>query len=96
MPFRFRQTIRLLPGIRLNLSKTGASLSLGRRGATVNINRHGHKTTVGLPGSGMSYETERTPFGKDSETFLPSDASSKPDKTGGLDLLRRLFGRLPS
>jgi hypothetical protein len=57
MGFRFRRTIRLAPGIRVNLSKSGASLSLGRRGATLNFNGRGTKATVGLPGSGLSYST---------------------------------------
>ena len=59
MGFRFRRSIRLAPGLRLNLSRTGLSASLGRRGATVNLNANGARTTVGLPGSGLSYTTPR-------------------------------------
>jgi hypothetical protein len=55
MGFRFRRSVRLAPGIRINLSKNGASLSLGRRGATLNFSGRGTKATVGLPGSGLSY-----------------------------------------
>jgi hypothetical protein len=55
MGFRFRRSIRLLPGMRINLSKSGPSLSVGRRGATMNFGSKGTKMTVGLPGSGMSY-----------------------------------------
>lgn len=61
MGFRFRQSIRLGKGLRLNLGKRGASLSLGRRGLTYNINSKGGRTTVGLPGSGVSYSTSRRP-----------------------------------
>jgi hypothetical protein len=57
MGFRFRRSLRLAPGIRINLSKTGASLSLGRRGATMNFSRRGTKATVGVPGTGISYST---------------------------------------
>lgn len=32
----FRKSIKILPGVRLNLSKSGVSASLGPRGATVN------------------------------------------------------------
>jgi hypothetical protein len=35
-------------------------LSLGKPGLTVNLNREGHKTTVGLPGSGLSYQISHT------------------------------------
>jgi hypothetical protein len=35
MPFRFRRSIRIAPGIRLNIGKCGLSTSLGGRGAHV-------------------------------------------------------------
>jgi hypothetical protein len=52
MGFRFRRSLRLAPGIRINLSKSGSSLSLGRRGATLHFSKRGTRTTVGLPGAG--------------------------------------------
>jgi hypothetical protein len=65
MGFRFRRSIRLVPGVRVNISKTGTSLSAGRRGATLNFSDRGTKATVGLPGSGLSYSTmlSRSPRG---------------------------------
>jgi hypothetical protein len=56
---RFRRSIRLAPGMRINLSKSLPSLSFGRSGATLNTNAHGIRTTVGVPGSGLSYSTNR-------------------------------------
>lgn len=53
--FRFRKGIKLFPGIRLNISKSGVSTSIGKKGATVNLSSKGTRGTVGLPGSGMSY-----------------------------------------
>lgn len=55
MGFRFQKRITLFPGVRLNLSKSGASVSVGPRGASVNIGKRGVFGTVGLPGSGLSY-----------------------------------------
>lgn len=55
MGLRFRQIFRVLPGLRLNLSKSGISTSLGVRGATVNLSRKGIRGTAGIPGSGVSY-----------------------------------------
>ncbi|HEX7775584.1 MAG TPA: DUF4236 domain-containing protein [Parvibaculum sp.] len=60
MGFRFRKSLSILPGVKINLSKTGGSLSLGGRGASVNLGRKGVKTTVGLPGSGMSYSEQES------------------------------------
>jgi transcription elongation factor len=54
MSFRFRRRIRLLPGVSLNLRRRGASVSLGVRSAHVTVGRQ-TRTTVGLPGSGISY-----------------------------------------
>jgi hypothetical protein len=55
MGFRFRRSIKLLPGVRINLSKSGVSTSVGVPGATINFSDKGTRTTVGIPGSGMSY-----------------------------------------
>lgn len=63
MGFRFRKTIKLLPGLRLNLSKSGVSASVGKAGATVNVSDKGVRGTVGLPGTGISY-TERLATGE--------------------------------
>ncbi|HWA68644.1 MAG TPA: DUF4236 domain-containing protein [Rhizomicrobium sp.] len=52
---RFQKRISLLPGLRINLSKSGASASLGPRGADVNIGPHGVTTNAGIPGTGLSY-----------------------------------------
>ena len=40
--FRFRKTISVLPGVKINLSKTGVSTSVGGKGATLNVG-HGKK-----------------------------------------------------
>jgi hypothetical protein len=55
--FRFRKTFSILPGVRINLSKTGVSSSLGGHGATVNVGKNGPTVTLGVPGTGLSYRT---------------------------------------
>ena len=55
MGFRFRKSIKILPGVRLNFSKSGVSTSIGVPGATVNLSKKGTRTTVGVPGTGISY-----------------------------------------
>lgn len=55
MGLRFRKSIRLAPGLRLNLSGNRASATPGRPGASVNIGRRGVHGTAGLPGTGLSY-----------------------------------------
>jgi hypothetical protein len=56
MGLRYQKKIRILPGIYLNLSKSGLSVSAGGHGATVNMGTSGRKTaTIGVPGTGLSY-----------------------------------------
>ncbi len=55
MPLRFRRSLSLFPGARLNFSKSGVSVSLGRPGATFNFGPRGSSATFGLPGTGLSY-----------------------------------------
>ncbi len=55
MGFRFRKSIKILPGVKINLSAGSVSTSIGVRGATVNVGKRGTRATVGLPGSGISY-----------------------------------------
>ena len=57
MGFRFRKIISVIPGVKVNLSKSGASTSIGGHGATVNVGTSGKRTlTLGVPGTGMSYQ----------------------------------------
>lgn len=61
MGIRFRKSIKVLPGVRLNLSRSGVSASIGKPGATVNVGgRRGPRATIGIPGSGLSV-SERLP-----------------------------------
>lgn len=73
MGLRFRRSMTLIPGVRLNFGKTGMSVSTGVRGfrQTYNLNTGKKTTTVGLPGTGIYYTT--TDGGKKKE--------SKPQNT---------------
>jgi tetratricopeptide (TPR) repeat protein len=57
MGFRYSKSIKIVPGVRLNLSKSGLSTSIGRRGATVNIGHGRVKSTIAIPRTGLSYST---------------------------------------
>lgn len=54
MAIRFRKTIKILPGVKINVGKTGISTSVGVRGAHVTVGQRGTHATVGIPGSGLS------------------------------------------
>lgn len=61
MSFRFRRSIKLTKGVRLNVSKRGVGLSVGRRGLRHSIHSSGRRTsTIGAPGTGLSYSKTST------------------------------------
>ena len=53
MSLRFRRSIRIAPGVRLNLGLHGAGVSIGPRGFHVGMNRRGMYTSAGIPGTGL-------------------------------------------
>jgi hypothetical protein len=55
MGWRYHKSVRLFPGVRVNLSKSGPSVSVGVPGFHENFGPHGTRTTVSLPGTGLSY-----------------------------------------
>ena len=57
MGWRFSRRIRVLPGVRLNLSKSGISTSIAGRGAWVTFGKRGTSTSLGIPGTGIRYTT---------------------------------------
>lgn len=60
MGLRYRKSITLLPGVRLNIGTTGVSISTGVRGFRKTFHSSGRVTTsVGLPGTGLSYVTSK-------------------------------------
>lgn len=61
MGLRFRRSFRVLPGWRVNLSKSGLSSSFGRRGAWFTVGPRGTRETLGIPGTGISYTTTQAP-----------------------------------
>ncbi len=55
MGFRYRKSIRLGSGVRLNLSKRGVGISFGVKGFRVSSGPTGGRVTVSIPGTGLSY-----------------------------------------
>ena len=54
MPLRFRRTIKIAPGVKLNLSKGGVSTTVGTKNLHFNFGKRGVKRTVSIPGTGLS------------------------------------------
>lgn len=59
MGWRFRKSVKILPGVRLNFGKKGfTSASVGGKYAKTNISKKGTYNTYSLPGTGLSYRTK--------------------------------------
>jgi len=52
---RIRKSLKVLPGLRINFSKTGTSLSIGPQGARINTGPRGTFLNLDLPGTGIAY-----------------------------------------
>ncbi|MFO7916001.1 MAG: DUF4236 domain-containing protein [Candidatus Krumholzibacteriales bacterium] len=94
MSFRFIRRKNILPGIRLNLSKSGGSFSLGPRGAKLTVGTSGVRKTLGMPGTGLYY-TETGSSGKKKKGGRKSrpepPAPAPPENRLDLGFFKRLF-----
>lgn len=55
MGLRFRKSMKIMPGVRINLSASGVSTTLGPKGATVSVGKRGIYANVSVPGTGLSF-----------------------------------------
>lgn len=58
MGWRFRKSFTVIPGVRLNLSKSGLSASIGGGPFTLNVGPRGLMSTASVPGTGISYRKQ--------------------------------------
>ena len=55
MGWRFRHSFKVIPGVRLNLSKSGLSVSVGGAPLTLSVGPRGVYGTASVPGTGISF-----------------------------------------
>lgn len=58
MALRFRRSVKIVPGVRVNFGKRGVSVSAGVRGATITAGKHGVYGNAGIPGTGLSFRSK--------------------------------------
>lgn len=71
MGWRYHRSVRLLPGLRLNLGMRGMSLTAGIPGLSVNVGPRGVYRNLGLPGSGFSNRTRLDKPSREPRETLP-------------------------
>lgn len=59
MGLRFRKSIKIAPGVKLNIGKKSVGLSLGNKYGGLSVNsRTGAQVRVSAPGTGLSYTSK--------------------------------------
>lgn len=53
MGWRYRKYIKIAPGVKLNISKSGVSTTIGGKGASVNIGKNGAYLNTSISGTGL-------------------------------------------
>lgn len=81
MGLRFRKSIKLAPGVRMNISGSGVSWTLGPRGASIGIGKRGTYLNSGIPGTGF-YSRERIDGGQQSRPAANAKAVAMAASVG--------------
>lgn len=86
--FRFKKSIKLAPGLKLNLNKKSTSLTFGGKGFHHTISSNGtNTTTVGIPGTGVSYtDTQRTFSPEYPYKSYENDTENRKHSTGDIGM----------
>ncbi|MBY5229321.1 MULTISPECIES: DUF4236 domain-containing protein [Bacillus cereus group] len=56
MGFKFRKSIKVAPGVKVNVTHKGIGVSAGVKGAHISTGPSGSRITTSIPGTGISYE----------------------------------------
>ena len=87
MGLRFRRSIKIAPGVRVNLNKKSASVTFGPKGLKHTVSTTGKShTTVGVPGTGLSYTTS-----SDQPARVPADQRPTSPKSKAVVLPLCIF-----
>lgn len=82
MGLRFRKSFKVAPGVKVNLNKKSTSVTFGGKGVHHTVSSSGKKTTtVGIPGTGISY----------SETSGTEKSSKSTEQTEPVKTKKKLF-----
>jgi len=91
---RFRKSIRVAKGVRLNLSKSGIGMSAGTKGFRVGVGPKGVYRSVGIPGTGL-YSVDYVGSGKRSKK-MPTAAAAASPLPAPKTLASQLFAEMPT
>ena len=91
MGLRYRKSVKICKGVRVNFSKTGVSYTVGAKGASISFGRNGTYLNTGIPGTGI-YARERIDGG--SESDHTSLAGTEETQQVGIDVVMDDRGKI--
>ena len=78
MSWRFRKSIKIAPGVRINFGKSSTSLSIGGKGFHRTYSSTGRVTdSIGIPGTGISYTTTHSSRTRTARSAAPAVSSTR-------------------
>ena len=78
MSWRFRKSIKIAPGVRINFGKSSTSLSIGGKGFHRTYSSTGRVTdSIGIPGTGISYTTTHSRRTRTARSAAPAVSSTR-------------------
>lgn len=86
MALRFRRTVKIAPGVRLNVGKKSASIRVGGKGFGVTSGSSGTHVSAGIPGTGV-YATQKVGASKSRQTARSAPTVSAGSAPAGMSLL---------
>lgn len=75
MGFRFRKSVKILPGVRLNFSKKGMGVRVGGKHGGVSVGPSGTYVSTSIPGTGIYYSEK---IKSNSKTSTSRSGASAP------------------
>lgn len=90
MGIRFRKSVKVAPGVRVNVGKKSASVSVGGKRGRYTVSSTGRTTSsASIPGTGLSYVSSSGPTKKKQTAAVGSGRSypSRGAKIGGIAML---------
>ena len=83
MPFRIRKSIKIAPGVRMTVSKSGIGTSVGGKGVRYSVHSSGRRTvSAGISGTGLGYTKTTSESRRPTKVSDNVKAAPQPNKPG--------------
>lgn len=90
MGLRFRKSLKILPGVRVNVGLGGLGLNVGGRGASISLSKKGMYSNTSIPGTGISFR-EKISTNSRSEKALKQQQISEQVQASAQNLVLDLL-----